>query len=68
MLKAINEVYFCKDPDDFYSDYSDDLEPLNNGLSPELILKVIKWLFIEQDIRYWNWSGRKKFMDYIKRV
>jgi hypothetical protein len=22
------------------------------------ILKAIKWLFIEQDIRYWNYSGR----------
>ena len=29
-----------------------------SGLSPEHILKVIKWLFIEQDIAYWNYSGR----------
>lgn len=28
------------------------------GLTPEHILKVIKWLFIEQDIAYWSYSGR----------
>lgn len=30
----------------------------HSGLSCEHILKVIKWLFIEQDIRYWNYAGR----------
>ncbi len=28
------------------------------GFTPEHILKVIKWLFIEQDITYWSYSGR----------
>lgn len=28
------------------------------GLPVDHILKTIKWLFIEQDIRYWNYSGR----------
>ena len=28
------------------------------GLPVDYILKTIKWLFIEQDIRYWNRSGR----------
>ena len=23
-----------------------------------IVLLAIKWLFIEQDITYWNWSGR----------
>lgn len=30
----------------------------NTGLPVDHILKTIKWLFIEQDIRYWNYSGR----------
>ena len=45
------------------------VEPLNSGDRVYLqrpakgeetirILKAIKWLFIEQDIRYWNYSGR----------
>ena len=28
------------------------------GHPVEMILKAIKWLFIEQDVTYWNWSGR----------
>ena len=30
----------------------------SSGLPTDHIIKVIKWLFIEQDIRYWNYSGR----------
>lgn len=30
------------------------------GHSIELILKLLKWLFIEQDVTYWNYSGRAK--------
>ena len=30
----------------------------NTGLPVDHILKATKWLFIEQDIRYWNYSGR----------
>lgn len=30
----------------------------NVGQPIETILKVVKWLFIEQDVTYWNWSGR----------
>jgi hypothetical protein len=40
-----------------------------SGFSVELILKVLKWFFIEQDIRDWNYSGRGMFksgLDYIK--
>ena len=40
-----------------------DLEPLNSihfksGFPCDLLVKTLKWLFIEQDIRYWNYSGR----------
>lgn len=30
----------------------------DGGFSAEMLLKTMKWLFIEQDIRYWNYSGR----------
>lgn len=30
-----------------------------SGHSVELIFKALKWLFIEQDITYWNRSGRE---------
>lgn len=31
----------------------------SSGLPVDHIVKVIKWFFIEQDIRYWNYSGRE---------
>ena len=34
----------------------------SRGFSAEMIVHVIKWFFIEQDIRYWNYSGRGMFM------
>lgn len=35
------------------------------GYPPDLLLKTIKWFFIEQDIRYWNYSGRNMLMEAI---
>jgi len=68
LIEAVSEVFFCKNPSDVYEDYKKHLIQFKNGLPSELILKVVKWLFIEQDIRYWNWSGRQKFMDYINDI
>ena len=59
LIEAISQVYSCKSPAEILAK-----RPLcfNTGLSPELILKVVKWLFIEQDLTYWNWEGRNMFM------
>ena len=35
------------------------------GRPVEMLLKVIKWFFIEQDIRYWNYSGRNMLKNGI---
>lgn len=48
------KVYKCHDITDDEMDGID----FSTGFSVEHILKTIKWLFIEQDIRYWNYSGR----------
>ena len=49
------KVYECHDISE------DEMSGLtfNSGFPVDHILKAIKWLFIEQDIRYWNYSGRK---------
>ena len=66
LFEAIEKVFHCEDPDDFLSDYGD----LNfqAGYSAELLVKVAKWFFVEQDIRYWNWSGRNMFMGKIREI
>lgn len=36
------------------------------GFPMDLIFKTSKWFFIEQDIRYWNYSGRNMLMESYK--
>lgn len=36
-----------------------------SGYSSEIILECIKWLFAEQDVTYWNYSGRAMFYQAI---
>ena len=38
------------------------------GFSVELIFKILKWLFIEQDITYWNRSGREMLYSGISEL
>jgi hypothetical protein len=63
---AIQRVYGCEDPDDILDEYKD--LSFGVGYSVEMILKVIKWFFIEQDIRDWNYSGRAMFMGGVKDI
>ncbi|MEN6618352.1 MAG: hypothetical protein ABFC28_02475 [Rikenellaceae bacterium] len=54
VYKLIDDIYDCKEVD------IDIIKKLNfkTGHPIEAILFAIKWLFIEQDMTYWNWSGR----------
>ena len=54
LYRLIQRVHQCEDvPPRAYQrlDFS-------AGYPVEMVLKVLKWFFIEQDIRYWNYSGR----------
>lgn len=54
-LKAqINKIYNCEEPTQTKFDFG-------VGLNTEILLECIKWLFIEQDVTYWNYSGRAMF-------
>ena len=54
LYDILYKVYECHDVDENeYAHIS-----FSYGLPVEHIVKTIKWLFIEQDIRYWNYSGR----------
>lgn len=55
LIKAINKVWECKEPDNVLKEIK---LSYKNGFEPELLLKILKWLFIEQDITYWNYDGR----------
>ena len=54
LYKLLRKVYECHDVEEMeYADMS-----FSSGLPVDHILKAVKWLFIEQDIRYWIYSGR----------
>ena len=39
-----------------------------SGYPVDMICKCIKWLFIEQDMTYWNWSGRNMLYHGIRSI
>lgn len=51
-LESVKDIYF--------KDFENNERPI------AIILLAMKWLFIEQDITYWNWSGRNMLMEHIK--
>ncbi|MCX6770240.1 MAG: hypothetical protein NT051_06240 [Candidatus Micrarchaeota archaeon] len=66
LIEAITRVWNCEEPNVVMREY-----PGFNftcGHSVELLLKALKWLFIEQDVTYWNYVGREKLMAAIKSV
>jgi hypothetical protein len=64
LRKAIDEVYGCTEPDEALKKYPN--LHFKSGLPVDAVLKLLKWLFIEQDLTYWNNSGRRMFMNAIK--
>ena len=63
LMKAINEIYDGKDVNVAIEYFNLNFE---SGLSVELLLKLLKWMFILEDVYYWNYKGRQKLMDAIK--
>ena len=55
LYALIEKVYACHD----VADSELQLPIFSAGFSTEAIVKILKWLFIEQDIRYWSYSGRE---------
>lgn len=63
LVSAIERVWNCEEPDVVLKDMKFSYK---KGLSMELLLKILKWLFIEQDITYWNYDGRTMLLHAIK--
>lgn len=60
LVYAITEIYECRESDaDFVLQRYPNLQlAFNTGARVEILLKVIKWLFIMEDIFYWDYEGR----------
>ena len=60
IAQKLQQIYECKtvslSPSGAtFSDYAGNEHPI------EIILLAVKWLFMEQDCAYWNYSGRAMF-------
>ena len=64
--QALERVYNCEDPEGILPEYTD--VKFRGGHPVDLILEVIKWFLIEQDIRDWNYSGRQMFKNGIDGI
>lgn len=60
---AIDSIYHCDD-----SVINSFKGQVLNGLDISVLLYLIKWLFIEQDITYWSFSGRAMLFDGLRNV
>lgn len=61
LLIEIDKVYNCRNDIDYNLHF-------DTGYAVDLILKSLKWLFIEQDIRDWSYSGRVMLNEEIKSI
>jgi hypothetical protein len=66
LYKAVCMTYDCVEPRKVLSKYPK-LKRLKKGLPIEKTLKIIKWLFIEQDLTYWLGTGRNRLMRAIEK-
>lgn len=55
LYTLLEKVYNCEE----VTDKEITSISFSSGFEVDHIVKTVKWLFIEQDIRYWNYSGRK---------
>ncbi len=70
LKSAIEEVFKCGEPDHILERYPalNGYNPADGELPVDALLKILKWMFIEQDIRDWNYSGRNMLMNGIEEV
>ena len=65
LLRAIDSVWLCEEPD--VALLATGITSFRSGMPNDLLLKILKWLFIEQDITYWNYDGRAMLRIAINR-
>ncbi|MFY0644231.1 MAG: DNA adenine methylase [Bacteroidia bacterium] len=61
LFKQITRVFNCKKPTKTTFSFT-------SGHPTDLILECLVWLFLEQDVTYWNYSGRHMLFDHLKAI
>lgn len=61
---ALKELHDCTENDvDSLLNKHPLLATCRVGTTPDIVLKVIKWMFIMEDVVYWSYKGRSKLYD-----
>ncbi|MEW6557294.1 MAG: hypothetical protein AB1349_08065 [Elusimicrobiota bacterium] len=70
LLNAITEIYNCaeSDVDKVLKKYPALNKSFQKGAKIEIVLKVVKWLFIMEDIVYWDNEGRAFLFNFLRYV
>jgi hypothetical protein len=63
---ALRDLYDCVEPDEILRKRPA-LRKMNQWLPMDKLLRIIKWLFIEQDLTYWLGTGRNMLMSAIEK-
>jgi len=67
LLDALTTLYNCSenDVDKVLEDYPDLQILFQTGAKVDVLLKIVKWMFIMEDIVYWNYKGRAMLYNAI---
>jgi len=60
LLEALTKIYDCSENDveQVLQSYLDLQTSFQKGVKVDVLLKVVKWMFIMEDIVYWDYKGR----------
>lgn len=70
LLNALTAICNCSenDVDQLLKNYPDLQVSFQTGARVDVLLKVINWMFIMEDIVYWNYQGRSMLYNALKEV
>jgi hypothetical protein len=70
LIEAIKEIYSGSenDVDQVLTKYPYLQTSFQTGAQIDVLLKILKWMFIMEDIVYWNYDGRAKLYNFLKEV
>ncbi len=70
LLEALITLYNCSenDVDRLLEKYPDLQMIFQTGAKVDVLLKVVKWMFIMKDIVYWNYKGRAMLYNAIREA
>jgi hypothetical protein len=70
LLEALTAIYNCSenDVDRLLENYPDLQISFQTGAKVDVLLKVVKWMFIMEDIVYWNYQGRSMLYNGLKEA